>query len=77
LCITETAKSGAIQVDFTLSESEFSASSAVDILIGIGGQDSVVEKLVSTSNAIAHFDAKLNGSVSLLSLGFGSFQVRY
>jgi len=59
ITITETAISTATQVDFTLSESDFAASSAVNTLIANGGQDSVVGELVSTDSAVAHFESEL------------------
>lgn len=59
ITIADRAIAWATQVDFTLSISDFAASSAVDTLITNGGQDVVVTALVSTDSAISHFEEKL------------------
>ncbi|MBU2869339.1 PKD domain-containing protein [Colwellia sp. E2M01] len=60
LTITDTAISVATPVDFSLSESEFEALPAITSLIANAGQDdSTINTLISTDDAIAHFQETL------------------
>lgn len=59
ITITDTAKSLATQVDFSLTEEEFAASGAVTNLIFNAGQDVVVSSLVSVADAVAHLEEQL------------------
>ncbi|MEY8198918.1 MAG: hypothetical protein RPS47_06730 [Colwellia sp.] len=58
ITITDAAKAAATQVDFT--STDFETSSAVNNLILSAGQDSTVLSLVSTQDALAHFESVLN-----------------
>lgn len=66
ITISDTAKSTATQVDFTLSEADFETSSAVFSLISNAGQDSAVTALVSTTDAIAHFELELASTLAII-----------
>lgn len=66
ITISDTAKSTATQVDFTLSEADFETSSAVVSLISNAGQDSAVTALVSTTDAIAHFELELAPTLAII-----------
>jgi hypothetical protein len=58
--ITEEAKGAATQVDFTLDEAAFESDQAVTTLISSAGQDTTVVSLVSTEEALQHFQQSLN-----------------
>lgn len=66
ITISDTAKSTATQVDFTLSETDFESSSAVVSLISNAGQDITVTALVSTTDAIAHFEQELAPALAII-----------
>lgn len=59
LTISQSAKDNATQVDFDLPEEEFASSPEVANLIVNGGQDSVPSELVSTEEAVTHFENSL------------------
>ena len=59
ISISDTAKSNASQVDFDLSETDFENSSDVTDLVMNGGQDTPPTDLVSTNDAVAHFEDEL------------------
>ncbi len=61
ITISDTAKSTATQVDFDLSEADFSSSLAVTTLIMNAGQDNTVVELVNREDAIDHFNQTLDG----------------
>ena len=61
ITISDTAKSTATQVDFDLSEADFSSSLAVTTLIMNAGQDNTVVELVNREDAIDHFIQTLDG----------------
>jgi len=60
ITISDTAKSTATQVDFDLSEADFSSSLAVTTLIMNAGQDNTVVELVNREGAIDHFNQTLD-----------------
>ncbi len=60
ITITEAAKSSATQVDFDLSEVDFSSSLAVMTLIMNAGQNDIVVALVNREGAIDHFSQTLD-----------------
>lgn len=57
ITITETARNAATQVDFTLPEDEFEASSAVVNLVANAGSENTT--LISRNQALAHFEGTL------------------
>lgn len=59
LTISNIAKSTATAVDFSLTEQEFEDSAAVTSLIFNAGQDNTVTALISTVDAISHFENSL------------------
>jgi len=60
ISITDTAKSSATQVDFSLSVDEFAASTAVTALVPNSGSTNVA--LISANDAISHFEEQLKGN---------------
>ena len=65
ITITDTAKTTAYtaeQIDFTLSELEFESLLEVDVLIRDAGLDTSITSLVTSTDAIAHFQNELIGT---------------
>lgn len=65
LTITDTAKTTAYtstDIDFSLSEIDFENLSSIDALIRDAGLDNPVEELVTTADAIAHFQKELDAA---------------
>jgi len=67
LTITDSAKSTATLVDFSLTVTEFESSSAVTSLLMNAGLYNVVTELVSATDAIEHFQQELGINVEFTS----------
>lgn len=59
ITISDAAIANATQVDFGLSKGDFEASSAVIDLVSDSGQDTPMTGLISTADAISHFETEL------------------
>src|SRR5690606_27410101 len=73
--ITDAAKEAARPVSFDQSPAGFAASAAVTGLISNGGQDASVSQLVSSEDALAHFESQLNAAFNNEFFALKSFTV--
>ena len=76
LMITDTAKSTATQVDFTLSVLDFENSTAITALITNAGQAPPVSSLVTTTSALSYFQGQLD-ALEKLNFNAGTLPGKY